>query len=155
MNEVREYLKLIYSASATITKLRKADIEMDCGVTLNTAAMSLMNEIDLNKDLTVTDLGKKMRLTKGAISQMLTKLCKLGLVIKTQYDGNEKRVYPILTEAGKLVVNEYREKHQDFYDGMGKLLDRYSNNDCDLIFRFLGEFDEFANDFSGKFVIDK
>lgn len=40
MRDIGEYLKLIYSFSATITKLRKADITLECGVTINTAAIS-------------------------------------------------------------------------------------------------------------------
>lgn len=155
MREIGEYLKLIYNSSATITKLRKADIKMDCGVTINTAAMSMLNVIDMNKELTVTDLGKRMRLTKGAVSQMLTKLCKLGLTKKEQYDGNEKKIYPVLTEAGKVAVNEYREKHQDFYSGMEDLLRRYSKENCDMIFQFLKEFDEFSNEFAGRISTGK
>ncbi len=51
MRDIGEYLKLIYSFSAAITKLRKADITLACGVTINTAAMSMMNVIDWNPEL--------------------------------------------------------------------------------------------------------
>ena len=150
MRDIGSYLKLIYSSSAAIDKLRKTDIRLDCGVTINTAAMSMLNVIDLNKEMTVSDLGKKMRLTKGAVSQMLTKLCKMGLTEKTQNDGNEKRIYPVLTEEGKVVVKEYREKHQDFYDEMADLLNGYTEKDCDMILRFLKEFDDFSSKFANR-----
>ena len=150
MRDTGNYLKLIYSFSATIDKLRKTDIRLDCGVTINTAAMSMMNVIDLNKEMTVSDLSKRMRLTKGAVSQMLSKLCKMGLTKKEQYDGNEKRIYPVLTEAGKTVVKEYWEKHQDFYNKMADLLNGYSEKDCEMILKFLKDFDEFASEFSNQ-----
>ena len=155
MRDIGNYLKVIYSFSATIDKLRKTDITLDCGVTINTAAMSMMNVIDLNKEMTVSDLGKRMRLTKGAVSQMLTKLCKMELTKKKQYDGNEKRIYPVLTEAGKMVVKEYREKHQDFYDEMADLLNGYTEKDCDMILRFLKEFDEFSSTFANRLSYKK
>lgn len=150
MRDIGNYLKLIYDFSATINKLRKTDITLDCGVTINTAAMSMMNVIDLNKEMTVTDLGQKMRLTKGAVSQMLTKLCKMGLTTKEQYDGNEKSIYPVLTEIGKTVVKEYREKHQEFYSGTEKLLEGYTDENRKAIFRFLKEFDDFSNEYADK-----
>lgn len=148
MRDIGNYLKVIYSFSATIDKLRKTDITLDCGVTINTAAMSMMNVIDMNSEMTVTDLGQKMHLTKGAVSQMLTKLCKMGLTAKEQYDGNEKRVYPVLTERGKTVVDEYREKHQVFYTGVAELLDGYTEEDCNVIYQFLKGFDDLASEYA-------
>ena len=35
MRDTGNYLKVIYSFSATIDKLRKTDITLDCGVTIN------------------------------------------------------------------------------------------------------------------------
>ena len=155
MRDTGDYLKAIYDFSATITKLRKADITLECGITINTAAMSMVNVIDLNKGITVTDLGSQMRLTKGAVSQMLTKLCKLGLTRKEQYGGNEKRIYPVLTETGRMAVNEYREKHQNLYTGMVNLLNGYTKEECDIIYRFLKEFDDFSNEFADKICCRK
>lgn len=150
MRDIGNYLKPIYNFSATIDKLRKTDITLDCGVTINTAAMSMMNVIDLNKEMTVSNLSKRMRLTKGAVSQMLTKLCKMGLTKKDQFDGNEKKIYPILTENGKMVVKEYREKHQDFYNEFEAVLNAYTEKDCNMILRFLKEFDELSSEFANR-----
>ena len=63
-----------------INKLK--DIQMESSVKLNTAAMSLINVIDLNPGMSMTDLSKRMDLTKSAVSQMLKKLCALGLLKK-------------------------------------------------------------------------
>ena len=121
---------------------------MESGVKLNTAAMSLINVIDMNPGMSVTDLSKRMNLTKSAVSQMLKKLCALGLLKKSRNDGNEKNVYPELTEPGKATAAEYRKKHDKFYLCMTDLLNRYDPDGQELILRFLTEADEVIREFS-------
>ena len=44
-----------------INKQKLKDIRMESGVKLNTAAMSLINVIDCDPGMSVTDLSKRMR----------------------------------------------------------------------------------------------
>lgn len=150
MKEIRSYTYLLYSISGTINKLKMKDIRMENGVKLNTAAMSLINVIDMNPGMSVTDLSNRMNLTKSAISQMLKKLCTLGLLKKNKNDGNEKSIYPELTETGKMTAAEYREKHDSFYLCMTDLLNRYDSDGQELIYRFLTETDEAIRTFSSS-----
>ena len=82
MKDIQTYTHLLYSISGMINKLKLKDIQMASGVKLNTAAMSLINVIDMNPGMSVTDLSKRMDLTQSAVSQMLKKLCALGLLKK-------------------------------------------------------------------------
>ena len=150
MKQIRAYTSLIYDLSGLIHKLRMKDIRMESGVKLNSAAMSLLNVVDLNPGLSVTDLSKRMRLTKSAISQMLKKLCALGLVIKRKDDGNDKNIYPELTELGKKTAAEYRQKHDKFYICISELLNGYDSDEQELIFRFLTEARETVMDYSAS-----
>ena len=150
MKDIRAYTGLIYDLSGLIHKLRMKDIRMESGVKLNSAAMSLLNVVDLNPGLSVTDLSKRMRLTKSAISQMLKKLCALGLVIKRKDDGNDKNIYPELTELGKKTAAEYRQKHDKFYICISDLLNGYATDEQELIYRFLAEARETVKSFSSS-----
>lgn len=150
MKEIQTYTHLLYSISGMINKLKMKDIRMESGVKLNTAAMSLINVIDRNPGMSVTDLSKRMNLTKSAVSQMLKKLCALGLLEKSRNEGNEKNVYPELTELGKVTAAEYREKHDRFYLCVEDLLNRYDSNGQKLIYRFLTETDDVIRDFSSS-----
>ena len=153
MKDIQTYTHLLYSISGMINKLKLKDIQMESGVKLNTAAMSLINVIDMNPGMSVTDLSKRMNLTKSAVSQMLKKLCALGLLKKCRNDGNEKNVYPELTELGKAIAAEYREKHDKFYLCMADLMNRYDSDAQKLILRFLTEADTAIRDFSSSIDI--
>ena len=153
MKEIRSYTNLLYSISRMINKLKMKDIRMENGVKLNTAAMSLINVIDMNPGMSVTDLSKRMNLTKSAISQMLKKLCTLGLLKKSKNDGNDKSIYPKLTETGKMTASEYREKHDRFYLCMRDLLNRFDSDEQELIYRFLTETDEAVRTFSSSIEV--
>ena len=148
MTDIPTFTHLLYDISGAISKLRMKDIQMRSGAKLNTAAMSMLNVIDRNPGMSVTDLSKQMNLTKSAVSQMLKKLCALGLTTKNKNDGNGKTVYPELTEAGKMTAAEYREQHERFYLCMTDLLNRYDPNEQELIRRFLTEAGETIRDFS-------
>ena len=96
MKEVQAYTHLLYSLSGKINKLKMKDIRMDSGVKLNTAAMSIINVIDRDPGMSVTDLSKRMNLTKSAVSQMLKKLCALGLLEKGKNLLKSGRVCPMI-----------------------------------------------------------
>ena len=153
MQDIQTYTQLLYSISGMINKLKMKDIQMESGVKLNTAAMSLINVIDCDPGMSVTDLSKRMALTKSAISQMLSKLSALGLLKKSKSDGNEKNIYPELTELGKTTAEEYRKKHDKFYLCMTELLNGYDQDGQELIYRFLTETDEAVRNFSSSMDI--
>ena len=153
MKEIRLYTQLIYHISGMINKLKMKDIQMGSGVKLNSAAMSMLNVIDMNPGLSVTDLSIRMNLTKSAVSQMLKKLCALTLIKKNRNDSNDKNVYPELTELGKTTVAEYREKHDRFYLCMSDLLNRYDPDGQEMIYRFLTEADEAIRTFSASMEV--
>ena len=148
MKETQVYTHLLYSISEMIHKLKMKDIRMESGIKLNSAAMSMLNVIEMNSGMSVTDLSKRMNLTKSAVSQMLKKLCALGLLKKSKNDGNEKNIYAELTGLGKTVAAEYREKHDRFYACMDDILSRFDEHEQDVIYHFLLSADETIKDFS-------
>ncbi len=153
MKEIQLYTHLIYDISGMINKLKMKDIQMKNGVKLNSAAMSMLNVIDMNPGMSVTDLSIRMNLTKSAVSQMLKKLCALRLIKKNKNNCNDKNVYPELTELGKTTVVEYREKHDRFYLCMTDLLDRYDSDGQEFIYRFLTEADHAIRAFSSSLEV--
>ena len=153
MKEIQLYTHLIYNISGMINKLKMKDIQLENGVKLNSAAMSMLNVIDMNPGMSVTDLSIRMNQTKSAVSQMLKKLCTLKLIEKNKNNCNEKNVYPELTEIGKTTVAEYREKHDSFYLCMTDLLNRYDSDGQEFIYRFLTEADQAIRTFSSSIEV--
>ena len=152
--DITAYTHRLYDLSGMIHRLKMKDIRLRSGVKLNSAALSLLNVIDLEPGLSVTELAKRMGLTKSAVSQMLKKLCALGLAGKSRSDSNDKNVYPVLTETGRATAAEYREKHDRFYACVSELLGRYDPDGQELIYRFLSEAGEAVKRYSDSIGVD-
>ena len=60
----------------------------------------------------VTALAEEMRMTKGAISKILRKLSDKGAVESYQLGANRQKVFYRLTDAGRVLFNEHRERHR-------------------------------------------
>lgn len=72
----------------------------------------LLNAIYSSPGITSTELAERMRRTKGFVSQTVSKLERLGYVIRVTKDGSAKRKFLYVTAAGqKLCIahNEFDE----------------------------------------------
>jgi DNA-binding MarR family transcriptional regulator len=66
----------------------------------------------------VTDLGDHLGVTSGAASQMLERLVQMGLILRSE-DPNDRRVKQIvLTDAGRLVLQEGIRARQGWLDDL-------------------------------------
>lgn len=146
VEELTVYTRVLYSVSSAIHLFRSEELHLECGVVVNTAGLSTMNVIDQNPKCCVTELGKIMGLSKGAISQMATKLLHKELIRKTKLPGNAKVVYLELTEKGKMALEEYRVIHNYFYNGMDQILDTYSEQEREMILSFLKRTNELVDE---------
>lgn len=82
-------------------------------VFLHMAEIQTILAIGKNEDVNVTNLAKFEGITKGAVSQMIKKLVKKGLVIKNVSFKTENEVVLRLTEKGKDVFKE-QQQYNDF-----------------------------------------
>ncbi len=62
-----------------------------------------------NPGIRVTDLGRMNKKTRGAVSQMITKLEKKGYITKRASDIHGKFVELYLTEVGETIAKEHEE----------------------------------------------
>lgn len=81
------------------------------GIVLYPAEIHMLALIEENQDLNVTELAMKQNITKGALSKMVSKLIKKGLLVKFQQKGNSKNVYLHLTDLGKSAYNGHQTFH--------------------------------------------
>lgn len=91
--------------------------------------------------ITVTDFAKKWNKTKGAVSQMASKLEAEGLITRVKSSENNKNVQMYLTEKGK----EFDRKHQsyDFYEMLPMLsilIQNHSVEEVDSAFSIVDEY---------------
>jgi DNA-binding MarR family transcriptional regulator len=92
------------------------------GIPLYRSETHTIEAIGKNRGINVTRLAEKMGVTKGAISQMLTRLARKKLVIRRPMPGNAKEVTAELTDMGRIAFENHEKLHalilaalQDYY----------------------------------------
>lgn len=80
------------------------------GEKLTLVELMLLLTISESEGIFATEIAKKWRKTKGAISQILKKLETKGLIDK-QRDSHDAKMYGLfLTERGRLIIEEFDQQ---------------------------------------------
>ncbi len=82
--------------------MHQAPREYGTGVPLYGSEIHTIQAIGKSIGTNVTELAEKMGVTKGAVSQMVSKLVEKGMVRKTRAQDNAKEVVLELTELGRI-----------------------------------------------------
>ena len=88
---------------------------------LSTAQFDMLVQIGVHERLTQKELGEKLLVTKGNITQLLSKMEKLGWI---ERERQWKTKYLSLTEKGKELYNEVVPKQEQFQASQFCNLDR-------------------------------
>ena len=70
--------------------------------------------IEKNADSNVTKLAESLYMTSGAISKIMKKLIKQGIIESYRKPDNKKEIYFRLTEQGRAVYTIHEELHKEF-----------------------------------------
>ncbi|HIS28888.1 MAG TPA: MarR family transcriptional regulator [Candidatus Avamphibacillus intestinigallinarum] len=88
---------------------------------LSTAQFDMLVQIGVHERLTQKELGEKLLVTKGNITQLLSKMEKLGWI---ERERQWKTKYLSLTEKGRELYNEVVPKQEQFQASQFCNLDR-------------------------------
>ena len=88
-------------------------ISFGTGTAMHRREIHTIQAIGKNPGINITALAESMGITKGAVSQIITKLTKKGLVRKTYAPGSAKVVVPELTELGWIGFRNHEKFHME------------------------------------------
>lgn len=89
---------------------RKA-FDFGIGMELYPAEIHMLTAVDMRGSTGVTELAEDLGVTKGAVSQQISKLVNKGLLTKESDPDNRSRVRIMTTEKG----HEASDNHLDFH----------------------------------------
>jgi len=119
-------MEMINKLTDRMGSLHEPALDFGTGVPLYRSEIHTIKTIGDNPGINVTRLAERMGVTKGAISQTLSKLVIKGLVVKVAADDNAKEVLPELTEIGRRGYEEHEEFHGMMYEAVrGYFGDRF------------------------------
>ena len=101
-----------------MTSMHADPEDFGTGVPLHRAEIHTVQAIGHKSGMNVTQLAERMGTTKGAASQMVSKLVRKGLVRKSYAPDNAKEVLLELTDLGRVGF----ETHEHFHAKMFELV---------------------------------
>ena len=126
-NELLDIFELVFDMSHRLVALDLTPHDLGRGQTATRAELHLVSALAQNSDRSVTELAKDRGVTKGAVSQLLARLEKKGLIEKRVDEANASRLLVRLTNEGQLVHQGHQELHdmvcQAFVEEVGDLDD--------------------------------
>lgn len=103
----------------------------------------MLDQFGDNPEMNITEIAKAAGVTKGAISQIVSKLEKKGAVRRYKGKSNEKEVFIELSDLGKKIYKRHKRVNEETIREINQELSRYSDENvkCLLqIFRWLETF---------------
>nr|WP_321513888.1 MarR family winged helix-turn-helix transcriptional regulator [uncultured Pseudodesulfovibrio sp.] len=130
MRTFEEMMPVLTQFSRAMTKYSLIDrksFDFGVGMQLYPAEIHMVTTVDMHDAAGVTELAEELGTTKGAVSQLVGKLVKKGLLVKEPDPEHGARVIIRTTELGKKAsdnhVNFHRNHDRDFLEFMSQLDD--------------------------------
>jgi len=108
----------------------------------------LMNVIASGQDLSALDMANRLGVTKGAVSQTLSRLEKKGIIFKNKDPRYKNRLRVHLTQTGNEVYTIHQKTQAGFQNQYGKYLSSISEKDRDVIRKFLTRLEKLIDQLS-------
>ncbi len=123
----------IYEKQVELSKLMSKEIlhEYSC------SELHCIRSIGNLENSNVTKVASELKMTKGAISKIVKKLIKKGLITSYMLDCNKKEIYFNLTDLGQKIYDEHESWHADFEKRSSYFFEKYTENDLTLIKEFI------------------
>lgn len=110
-----------------------------------------------NKNITPTEIAKKIFKTKGSVSQMIKKLIEKELIGKSKNSKDKRIAEYKITEKGFLIHNFHQNYELQLAHLLMKKMNVFTPSDIEIIERFLNIYEKFQFEvfnFSTKNMIE-
>jgi DNA-binding MarR family transcriptional regulator len=131
------------SLMALAERLEKTPREFGTGQALSHSEIHMVEIIGDNENLSVTDIGKLIGITKGAVSQSLKRLEKKQLTAKKTDPENLSRSIVYLTAKGNMAYWAHKHWHETMDGGFSSYLEALDPDKAEIILDFLVRVEKF------------
>lgn len=128
---------LIVKMFNSYNELSKKTYDYYGGIELYPSEVHTIEYIGINGATKLTDVSKELLLTKGAVSKIIVKLEKKGLIKRFRYLDNQKEVYLHLSELGNMIFQGHKDYHSKMLKNINATYEGTSLQEREAILRFL------------------
>jgi DNA-binding MarR family transcriptional regulator len=116
------------------------------GTSLYPSEVHLLLVIENDIDTNATEIAKQLHLTKGAVSQTLSRLEKKGIIIKSKNPYNKNELTLSLTDFGKEAYQLCQSTKMAFIEAHDVLLAKLNPKEKEVILNFLQHLERTIDD---------
>ena len=145
MNQKPDLLKISEVWIRILNKMdadEKVPKDFGSGDLLHCSEIHTIMAIGKNTGINVTNLSRLLGISRSAISQMMNRLQKKGLVEKHRDPDNDKEILLRLSPKGTIAYLGHEQHHARIYARMHRNLGDLSHEEFSLILRFLSAMEE-------------
>lgn len=102
INDLNNRANIVYKHNWLFSEQTLRLGDYGTGELITMVEVHTLTSIAKNEGITISELAKINNRTKGAISQLIKKLEKRGLIFKNKKENNGKNVHLFLTERGRV-----------------------------------------------------
>jgi len=109
---------------------------------LHASEIHMVMHIGDNPGMHVSELARIAGVTRGAVSQQVSKLERKGLVTKADDPENSLKTVPVLTNKGKVAYYAHARHHEEIDEELFNFVNRLTDDEFALIEKFLNHLDK-------------
>jgi DNA-binding MarR family transcriptional regulator len=133
-----------------LKKLEKKSIDFGTGGKLYASELHTIEAIGNKYGNTVTELCNLFGITKGAVSQIISKLEKKQLIIKERNRDYAKEINISLTEKGWLIFKSHKELHSEMDVKFLSFMKTIPEDQLNTFLSILKEMEKYIDEFMKK-----
>lgn len=126
-----------FSVMDSISKDKKTPKDYGTNELLYRSEVNILKAIDKNPMANAVELSRIMKITRGAVAQLSTKLEKKGYIKRYLQEGNKKEKFYKLTDKGILAKEGYEKYYLEANETICDYLKMLSSEEVKVITNFL------------------
>lgn len=142
-NELNARANIIYKFVTTYSDYIKKPHDYGTGEMMTMVEVHTLTAIEENPGITVTQAALEWNRTKGAVSQIIAKLEKRGLIIRKKEENNAKNVHLYATEKGIILSHAHKSYDiNELTSANDTLLESFTPEQIDAFYKVMKQYTE-------------
>ena len=144
-NAGKEIIELFIRMVNKYNSLEKIPVRHGTKHNLYHSERHMLDKIGDNAGMNVTEFAVAAGVTKGAISQLVSKLEKKGIVRRYKKSTNDKEVFLELTKTGQEVYRQHKEINKQTIKPLDDELSKHSDEKVEFLLTMFKWFDDYLD----------
>jgi DNA-binding MarR family transcriptional regulator len=144
-NVSKEIIELFIRMVNKYNSLEKIPVRHGTRHNLYHSERHMLDKIGEHAGMNVTEFATAAGVTKGAISQMVSKLEKKGIVRRYKKSTNDKEVFLELTKTGQEAYRQHQEVNKETIKQLDNELSKYSDEKVEFLIKMFRWFEDYLD----------